>query len=217
MSAVPLAGELHASIRPWGSSPSSRHGPWQCRALCDLQQLHRDTVVPRNRMYLTHKHKEVQTHNLYNNVTVYIRFRNLSRRMCGGSHFPASGRGRSAAPRGQRSTPGLTDALTTTWASWQRSWSAPITHTTPPAWPSKSCTSALHNTLFSFSESFFLYFVICGYFQIMCFGFSVSVLGEYNYTSNVKQLQRRDVFNTIKAYLTSGQYNTELVCHLFFK
>lgn len=61
------------------------------------------------------------------------------------------------------------------------------------------CMSKIYNNI---SLMFF------SLFYIRCFGYilfcSVSVLGKYNYTA--ADFIRRDVFNTIRTYLTSGQY-----------
>lgn len=50
--------------------------------------------------------------------------------------------------------------------------------------------------------------MLFGLFYIKCFGnilfCSISVLGKYNYTA--ADFRRRDVFDTIRTYLTSGQY-----------
>lgn len=69
----------------------------------------------------------------------------------------------------------------------------------------------LHRTILYiclFSEKFIILLdVLFWLFSNQVFGFilffSVSLLGEYNYTA--ADFMRRDVFNTIRAYLTSGQ------------
>lgn len=179
MSAVPPAGELHASIRSWRFSPSFWRSRQRCRALCDLQQLHPDTDVPGDCMSpphtQTHTHRNANTHRWYNNMTVYIHYRRLSRRWCSGPHCLVSGPRLSAAPRGQRSTPGLTDASTTTWSSSQRAWSAPTAHTMPPAWPSKSCMFGFHNAICSLCEKCKFFFTLCHFWMfsncVFCFNF----------------------------------------------
>ncbi len=95
----------------------------------------------------THTRRNANTQRWFDNIIVYIHHRRLSRQWCSGPHYLASGPWLSAAPRGQRSTPGLTDASTTTWSSSRRVWSAPAAHTTPLALPSKSCMIGFHNTI----------------------------------------------------------------------
>lgn len=148
-------------------------------------------------------------------IIVYIFYRSLSRQRCGGPRCLASGPWLSAAPRGQRSTHGLTNASKTTWSSSLRVWSAPVAHTTPPAWPSKNCMycmvyTGLYCIYVYFLKNIEFFGIFCLFFwlfsnQVSGFilFFSVSLLGEYNYTA--ADFMRRDVFNTIRAYLTSGQ------------
>lgn len=144
MFSVPLAGELSASVRSWGFSPSPWRCGQRCRALCHLQQLRPDTSFPGD--CTSHTHKTPKNANRcwwYNNMTVYICSRSRSRWRCGGPRCLASGLWLSAAPTGQTSTLGLTSASPATWPSSLRNWSAPVAHTTPPAWPSKSCMCGL--------------------------------------------------------------------------
>lgn len=130
-----------------------------------------ETVCP------THKNTQTNTNTWWwcNNMTVCIHYRSLSRRKCGSPRCLVSGRGLSAALRGQRSTLGLTNVSKTTWSSSLRVWSAPTAHTTPPVWPSKSCTSVFYNFLKNvyvlFRWSLFLVFhhVSWFHFVFQCF------------------------------------------------
>lgn len=109
-------------------------------------------------------------------IIVYIFYRSLSRQRCGGPRCLASGPWLSAAPRGQRSTHGLTNASKTTWSSSLRVWSAPVAHTTPPAWPSKNCMycmvyTGLYCIYVYFLKNIEFFGIFClffGCFQIRC-------------------------------------------------
>lgn len=75
MFAVPLAGELHASVTSRGFPSSPRRRRQRCRALCDLQQLHPDTCVPGDCMYShsrkTHTNKRRHTDDVKTILCVF--------------------------------------------------------------------------------------------------------------------------------------------------
>lgn len=118
------ADELNASITSWQLPPS----PWCCRrwhaALCDLQQLRGDADVPGEGK--SQSPDEVGLRHIRSSVVIPVcaLHRSPSQQRWGGPRCHVSGPWPSAAPRGQRSTDGLTKALKTTWSSWQRTWSA---------------------------------------------------------------------------------------------
>lgn len=143
-----------------------------------------------------------------------IHYRSLSRRWCGGPRCLASGPSLSAAPAGQRPTPGSTDAFPATWCSSARLWSAPTWHTTPPAWPSRSCTYASHNIMWYFLWEI-LYFCLKIILVSFCFSASQFLVN----TTSPPQTSRGKTFSTPSGRTSpqvSPQTNTHLQSSLQF-
>lgn len=203
MFAVPLAGELHASVTSRGFPPSPRRRRQRCQALCDLQQLHPDTCVPGDCMYShsrkTHTNKRRHTDDVKTILCIFTT-----------GVSPGGGAAAHAALRlarrsqqlqqvgGQRlvrPTPSQLPGVPQQDSDRLQRDTQRLLHGLPEA------VRMLHTTLCALFVRNFIFLSLNNSGFILFF--SVSVLGEYNFTT--ADFTREDFFDTIRSYLTSGQ------------